>query len=168
MLYKPVLVLNANFEPINVCTTRRALNLVLSGKASLVLNGRRVIHTVNRSYACPSIIRLEYMVKRPRPRVRLTKREVLRRDNFTCQYCGRQTPYLTIDHIVPKHLGGDHIWENVVTACSYCNHKKGGRTLGQAGMRLKIQAKEPSASAIYLYQHYLGENSEWVPFLLGW
>lgn len=168
MLYKPVLVLNANFEPINVCTTRRALNLVLSGKASLVLNGRGVIHTVNRSYACPSIIRLEYMVKRPRPRVRLTKREVLRRDNFTCQYCGRQTPYLTIDHIVPRHLGGEHTWKNLVAACPSCNHRKGGRTIDQAHMRLLHLPKEPPASAKYLYGRHLHDNIDWIPFVEGW
>jgi 5-methylcytosine-specific restriction endonuclease McrA len=99
-MYAPVLVLNASFEPLNVCTTRRAINLILSGKADLVMNGRGWIKTVSQSYPRPSIIRLEKMIKRPRPRIRLTKREILRRDEFTCQYCGYHTPYLTIDHIV--------------------------------------------------------------------
>ncbi len=80
---EPVLVLNANFEPLNVCTTRRAITLILAGKASLVLNGRGVIHTVNFAYPRPSVIRLERMVKRPRLRVRLTNREILRRGNYT-------------------------------------------------------------------------------------
>jgi 5-methylcytosine-specific restriction endonuclease McrA len=100
-----VLVLNANFEPIHVCTTHRAINLILSGKAILVLNGRGEIKTVSRSFPCPSIIRLDKMIKRPRPSVRLTKREILRRDDFTCQYCGQRFAYLTIDHIIPRRLG---------------------------------------------------------------
>src|SRR3990172_4002340 len=99
-MYEPVLVLNANFEPLNICTTRRALGLILSGKANLVLNGRGVVMTVSRAYPRPSIIRLEKMIKRPRPRIRLTKREILRRDEFTCQYCGNHISNLTIDHIV--------------------------------------------------------------------
>ena len=85
----PVLVLNANFEPINVCDTRRAIGLILNEKASLVLNGRGHIRTVSHIFPRPSIIRLNKMVRRPRPKVKLTKREILRRDNFICQYCGQ-------------------------------------------------------------------------------
>jgi 5-methylcytosine-specific restriction endonuclease McrA len=168
LIYKPVLVLNANFEPINVCTTRRAVNLIISGKASLVLNGRGEIRTVSRSFDCPSIIRLEYMIKRPRPRIRLTKREILRRDNFTCQYCGRQAPYLTIDHIIPRHLGGEHTWNNLVAACPNCNHRKGGRTIEQAHMHLLHPPNEPPASALYLYGRHLRDNIDWMPFVEGW
>src|SRR5512133_15456 len=105
---EPVLVLNANFEPVNVCTTRRAIGLILNGKAQLVLNGRGEIKTITRTYPRPSIIRLEQMIKRPRPQVRLTKREILRRDDFTCQYCGQHTVNLTIDHVIPRRLGGVH------------------------------------------------------------
>ncbi len=167
-MYSPVLVLNANFEPINVCTTRRAIGLVLSGKANLVLNGRGLIRTVSRTYPRPSIIRLENMIKRPRPRVRLTKREVLRRDNYTCQYCGRHTPYLTIDHVFPRRLGGKHSWENLVAACPACNHRKGGRTIEQAHMHLLRTPEEPPASALYLFSHHLHDNEDWREFIIGW
>ena len=167
-MYSPVLVLNANFEPINVCTTRRAIGLVLSRKANLVLNGRGLIRTVSRTYPRPSIIRLEKMVKRPRPRVRLAKREVLRRDNYTCQYCGRRVPYLTIDHIIPSRLGGKHSWENLVAACPSCNHRKGGRTIKQAHMRLLRSPKEPPSSALYLFAHHLQVNEDWIAFIQGW
>jgi len=109
-MYEPVLVLNANFEPIHVCNTRRAIGLVLGGKASLVLDGRGEIRTVSRSYPKPSIIRLGHMIKRPRPTVRLTKRELLRRDNYSCQYCGARPPFMTIDHIVPRRLGAGVRW----------------------------------------------------------
>jgi 5-methylcytosine-specific restriction endonuclease McrA len=165
---EPVLVLNANFAPINVCTTRRAIVLVLTGKASLVINGRGYIKTISRTYPRPSIIRLGTMIKRPRPRVSLNRREILRRDNYTCQYCGTRTGNLTIDHVYPKHLGGEHSWENLVTACSVCNHIKGGRTLDQAGLQLRSTPREPSLSAEYIFSRHTKQNLEWVPFLEGW
>lgn len=163
-----VLVLNANFEPINVCSTRRAIGLVLSEKARLVLNGRGEIKTVTRTYPRPSIIRLEKMIKRPRPSVHLTKREVLRRDDFTCQYCGRRAPYLTIDHVIPRRLGGKHTWQNLVAACPACNHHKGGRTAEQAQMHLLRVPSEPPASAQYIFARHLKDNQEWLPFVDGW
>jgi 5-methylcytosine-specific restriction endonuclease McrA len=167
-LHTPVLVLNSNFAPINVCTTKRAIVLVLAGKASMVLNGRGVIRTVSRAYPRPSIIRLGNMVKRPRPQVKLNKREIFRRDRYTCQYCGQRKRTLTIDHVVPRRLGGVHSWENLVTACASCNHRKGGRTLRQAGMRLLRKPGAPSSSAQYIFGKYIKKNQEWVPFLQGW
>jgi 5-methylcytosine-specific restriction endonuclease McrA len=164
----PVLVLNANFEPINVCNTRRALGLIISGKASLVLNGRGEIKTISRSFPRPSIIRLDRMVRRPRPRVKLTKREILRRDNYTCQYCGKTFGYLTIDHVIPRRLGGQHAWENLVAACPACNHRKGGRTLEQAQMVLPRPPAEPPSSAVYIFGRHMDDNSDWQPFIDGW
>ena len=165
---EPVLVLNANFEPLNVCTTRRAMGLILSGKALMVMNGRGVIKTVSRTLPRPSIIRLDHMVHRPRPRIKLTRREVFRRDDYTCQYCGRHALELTVDHIVPKHLGGQHIWTNVVAACAYCNHRKGGRTLEESRMTLLKTPKEPPANARYIFGRHLTANDEWKAFIEGW
>lgn len=108
------------------------------------------------------------MIHRPRPRVKLTRREVFRRDNYTCQYCGRHDTSLTVDHILPKHLGGKHIWTNVVAACPACNHRKGGRHLEEVHMHLSHAPKEPPASAIYLYGRHLDENNEWEPYIVGW
>jgi 5-methylcytosine-specific restriction endonuclease McrA len=167
-MQEPVLVLNANFEPINICSTRRAIGLILNDKATLVLNGRGEIRTVSRTFPRPSVIRLDYMIKRPRPRVRLTKREILRRDDYTCQYCGQHASYLTIDHIIPRRLGGRHTWENLVAACPSCNHRKGGRTLEQVQMRLLHQPHEPPASATYIFGRHLKNNLEWLPFVEGW
>lgn len=167
-MYELVLLLNANFEPINVCSTRRALGLILNGKASLVLNGRGEVHTVSRIFPKPSVIRLDRMVKRPRPTIRLTKREILRRDNYACQYCGQRVPYLTIDHVIPRRLGGSHSWQNLVAACPTCNHRKGGRTAEQAHMRLLHAPQEPPSSAQYLFARHLNDNSEWLPFIEGW
>jgi 5-methylcytosine-specific restriction endonuclease McrA len=114
------------------------------------------------------VIRLEHMVKRPRPRVKLTKREVLRRDDYTCQYCGQHTPHMTIDHIVPRHLGGVHDWNNLVAACPPCNHRKGGRTVDQAQMRLLRLPGEPPTSATYIFARHVGQNEDWIPFIQGW
>ena len=165
---EPVLLLNANFEPLNVCTMRRAVGLMMTGKAKMLLNGRGVIRTASSSVPRPSILRLAYMVHRPRPRVKLTKREVFRRDEYTCQYCGRKTSKLTVDHIVPRHRGGQHTWPNLVTACSACNRKKGGRTPPQAGMRLMRTPQEPRASAVYLFGDHLAHNEDWRTYIEGW
>lgn len=167
-MHEAVLVLNANFEPINVCNTRRAMGLIFNGKASLVMNGRGEVHTISASYPRPSIIRLEKMVRRPRLVVHLTKREVLRRDDFTCQYCGQRASYLTIDHVIPRRLGGNHTWQNLVAACPLCNHRKGGRTVEQANMRLLRLPVEPPTSAMYLFARHLNSNQEWGPFIEGW
>jgi len=164
----PVLVLNANFEPINICNTRRAVGLILSGKAALVENGRGYIHTISRSIPEPSVIRLEYMIRRPRPHVKLTRNEIFRRDNYTCQYCGQQTHNLTLDHIQPKHLGGEHSWTNIVAACPSCNHRKGGRRLNESQMKLIHQPIEPTANANYLYGHQLVIDDKWNTYLNGW
>lgn len=164
----PVLVLNANYEPINICNTRRAISLILAGKADMVMNGRGWIRTVSQQFPRPSIIRLEYMVHRPRPRVKFSRREVFRRDNYTCQYCGRKLQNLTIDHVIPKRLGGEHTWTNVVTACAACNHRKGGRTLQEAHMKLLHPPKEPPASAMYIFGRHLAENKEWEEYIRGW
>jgi len=165
---KPVLVLNANFEPINVCGYQRALCLMLSEKATLILNGRGIIHTARATYPIPSIIRLQRMVHRPHPKVSLCRREIFRRDQFTCQYCGKKTLHLTIDHVQPKHLGGPHSWTNLVAACPSCNHRKGGRPLQESGMTLLRQPQEPSRAAEYIFAKFLDENVEWKNFLEGW
>lgn len=165
---EPVLVLNANFEPLNVCAMRRAIGLILLDKATMIENGRGVIKTVDRVFPRPSIIRLQSMIRRPRPEVKLTRREVFRRDNFSCLYCGSRNRDLTIDHVIPRHLGGRQTWENVVTACAACNHQKGGRTLQESGMCLIKSPASPPSSALYVYQHYLSENRSWEEFLTGW
>ena len=140
----------------------------MTEKAILVVNGRGNIHSVNLDLPIPSVIRLQKMIHRPRPRLKLTRREVFRRDGFVCQYCGKRTPDLTIDHILPRHLGGKHIWPNVVTACPACNHRKGGRTIEDAGMHLLRLPSEPPSSAQYIFGRHLEEYNDWAEFLAGW
>ena len=167
-MQEPVLVLNANFEPINICTTRRAIGLIIGGKAAMVANGRGYIHTVSELFPRPSVIRLEIQIHRPRPRVKLTRREVFRRDNYTCQYCGRRDGVLTVDHVLPRHQGGLHTWTNVVAACPSCNHRKGGKSPEEAHMKLLHTPKEPPANANYLFGRHVNENDEWAEFIRGW
>lgn len=164
----PVLVLNANFEPINVCTTRRAIGLILMGKAAMVVNGRGWIQTISTKLPRPSVIRLEDMIHRPRPHVKLSRREIFRRDHYTCQYCGRHTIDLTLDHVLPRHLGGEHNWTNIVAACPTCNHRKGGRKVDEAHMFLRKSPIEPPSSAMYIYGRHLTDNIEWEPYISGW
>lgn len=163
-----VLVLNANYQPIHICSTRRAITLMFANKASLVLNGRGYIYTVSQSFPRPSVIRLERMVIRPRLRVQFSRHEVFRRDDYTCQYCGRKTGELTIDHVLPKKSGGRHTWSNVVTACITCNHQKGSRTPEQANMHLLAQPVMPPTSAAYYFHSQLSNNSNWEEYLMGW
>jgi 5-methylcytosine-specific restriction endonuclease McrA len=164
----PVLVLNVNFEPLNVCNTARAMGLVVLGKAEIIQNGRGTICTPTRTYERPSVIRLQYMVHRPHPHVRLCKREIFRRDGFRCQYCGQPSAHLTLDHVIPRYRGGVYAWDNLVSACPQCNRRKGHRTPQEAGMSLRSYPAEPSATALYLYGQYLLGNQEWAPYLDGW
>ena len=164
----PVLVLNVDYEPLNVCSTARAIGLLLVEKAEIVQNGRGQIRAATRAYERPSVIRMQYKVHRPRPRVRLSKREIFRRDSFSCQYCGQPSAHLTLDHVLPRHRGGKYEWENLVSACPQCNRRKGNRTPQEAGMLLVRTPAEPSPSAVYLYGRYLEQNNEWAEYLQGW
>ncbi len=168
ILNEPVLILNVNFEPLHVCNIKRALSLILSGKAEIVLNGRGVIRSSTAEFEAPSVIKLGYMIRRPRPRVALSKREVLRRDNYTCQYCGRRVRFMTIDHVVPRRQGGGHSWQNLVAACPSCNRKKGGKRPEEANMLLHRLPVEPSPTAVYRFSHHLQHHQEWVQFVEGW
>jgi len=138
-----VLLLNSTYEPLNVINVKRALRLVMAGKAGLVEVDGSPIKTVSASFALPHVVRMAYYVRRPSQRVKFTKRTVLARDGYTCQYCGVQTRDLTLDHVLPKTLGGETIWTNVVAACRRCNGNKGGRTLKESGFILFRPPKEP-------------------------
>jgi 5-methylcytosine-specific restriction endonuclease McrA len=160
-----VLLLNQNYEPLNVCPARRALVLLDKGKAELLENGVGYIRTATIILELPSVIRLMYHVRRPLPLRRLTRRELFQRDRFQCQYCGLKTRELTLDHVMPRVRGGRHEWENVVTACKTCNHRTAGRTPAEAGMRLTISPGPPPTSPYYPVLPYLDQRREWRKFL---
>ena len=142
-----VLVLNQNYEPLNVCGVGRAFVLVDKGKAEIMERYPRGIVSAQAVYPRASVIRMTYYIKRPRPVVNLTRREVFARDNYTCQYCGRRESDFTIDHVHPKHRGGIRSWENLVTSCKPCNRIKGGRSPKEAGMRLRRRPRQPITTA---------------------
>jgi 5-methylcytosine-specific restriction endonuclease McrA len=161
----PVLVLNQNFEPLNICRVRRAVVLVLDGKAEVIENGRGELHAISTSVPIPSVVRLTQFVKRPRLLKRLTRFEVFNRDKFTCQYCGRETKDITLDHILPKSRGGTHEWYNVVGCCFACNLRKAGHTPAEAGMRLLRTPLPPRPTAFSVPHHYLHAHTEWQKFI---
>ncbi len=165
MINSPVLVLNQSYEPLNLCRIRRAVVLIFRGKAEVLENGRGELHSVNQVFQIPSVIRLVYMVKRPRHPRKLNKFEVFNRDQYTCQYCGWQTKELTLDHIVPRRRGGKHSWENIVSACIPCNRRKGGHTPDEVGMKLIKQPRPPRNDGFYIPCHLLGNHSEWHKYL---
>ncbi|MGB3304710.1 MAG: HNH endonuclease [Thermomicrobiales bacterium] len=164
-----VLVLNQNYEPLNVCNIRRALVMVIDGKAEVLEASPHGIATASTVFTAPSVIRLMYLIRRPRPRVKLTRREIFIRDGYTCQYCGRQGHELTIDHVIPRSRGGLHSWDNVVSACRACNHRKGGKSIAEARMLLRKQPHEPRAGMYYTIERRLNSSIEdaWQKFLPG-
>jgi 5-methylcytosine-specific restriction endonuclease McrA len=164
MVSKAVLVLNQNYLPMNICSARRALVLMLQGKAEMVENGTGEVHTVNAIFPLPSVIRLMYLIKLPRIQRKLTRFEVFNRDRFTCQYCGRETRELTLDHVVPRSRGGQHSWENLVSACIPCNHRKGERVLAEAKLKLSRQPHAPPPFFLVPY-YYLSNQPQWLKFL---
>ena len=161
----PVLVLNQNFEPLNVCNVRRALVLLGRDKAETIENGRGYLHSATEIFEIPSVIRLGYLIHRPRPQGRLTRRDIFLRDKFTCQYCGSQSKDLTLDHVLPRHRGGKHEWDNVVAACKRCNHRKAGHTPDEARMYLRHDPYQPTYSYFRTFYHYLERNEGWRQFI---
>ncbi len=161
----PVLVLNQNYEALNICRVRRAVILVIHGKAEVVENGRGELHAMNTSVPIPSVVRLTQFVKRPRLHKRLTRFEVFNRDRYTCQYCGRESKDITLDHIIPKSRGGAHVWDNVVGCCFACNLRKAGQTPAEAGMKLLRTPIPPPPATFSVPYHYLRTHIEWRKFV---
>jgi 5-methylcytosine-specific restriction endonuclease McrA len=165
MINLPVLVLNQNYEPLNICRARRAVVLVYCGKAEMLEDGSGFIHSVGQIFSVPSVIRLAYMIKRPRPKRKLTRLEVFNRDQYICQYCGKESRQLTLDHVIPRYRGGEHTWENVVSACIPCNRHKAGRTPEQAGMRLIRRPSPPRDKLPFYIPLQLKSQLQWQKYL---
>jgi 5-methylcytosine-specific restriction endonuclease McrA len=140
-----VLVLNATYEPINVCTVRRAVVLLLKEKAEMIERAEWELHSATSTMARPMVIRLVSYVRIPRDthRRKITRRAVFARDDWMCQYCGARSN-LTVDHVVPRSKGGSSNWENIVASCAPCNRRKGNSLPRQVGMRLLKQPRTPS------------------------
>jgi 5-methylcytosine-specific restriction endonuclease McrA len=163
-----VLVLNSTYEPINVCTARRAIVLILKGIARAEERHDGFFHSTRSRIPVPSVIRLTEYVHIPFERKSLSRKNILLRDHNTCQYCGRvHTPSeLTLDHVIPKSKGGHSNWDNLVACCKRCNNRKGSALPDEAGMRL---LKHPQAFSLHVNRQimrYLGRSdANWRKYL---
>jgi 5-methylcytosine-specific restriction endonuclease McrA len=186
VLNTSVLVLNRYFHPVQVTSTRRAFSLLYKCAAQamdelgdfhdfdswsrlIALAEHDTIRTVTRVLRVPRVLRLVRYERVPRSIVNLSHRNVMLRDQFTCQYCGCAPPHseLNIDHVVPRSQAGADSWENLVTACRRCNLRKGGRTPDQCGMRLIHAPSRPRWSLVkeMMMIEAGGRYKEWEPFL---
>ena len=140
------LLLNASYEPLRIISWQKALTLFFAGKVEIVEEHDREVHSISFAIRLPSIIRLlKYVRVKNHNKVKFSRANIYARDDYTCQYCAKKFPSedLTFDHVVPVARGGQKRWDNIVAACFRCNHKKGGRTPEDAGMKLIRHPTEP-------------------------
>jgi 5-methylcytosine-specific restriction endonuclease McrA len=162
-----VLVLNASYEPINVCTVRRATVLVLKERAEILEPGRGALRSERLTMARPCVIRLMRYVRIPRDvhRRKITRKAVLARDAWTCQYCGREAHTgLTVDHVIPRSRGGKSVWENIVASCAPCNRKKGSRLPREAEMHPRTIPRAPGPT-VFIQIASPRVPRAWTPYL---
>jgi 5-methylcytosine-specific restriction endonuclease McrA len=157
-----VLVLNADYMPVNIVSLKRGYKLVYKEKAEIVAIDKNPIKTAKKDLERPTVVRLLKYVKIPFKKVVLTRYNIFRRDNFSCVYCGDKKN-LTIDHILPRSKGGLNSWENLVTCCSFCNVKKGDKTPEEAGMKLSAKPYVPN-HIVFMFKAYKPKES-WKPYM---
>ena len=161
-----VLVLNASYEPLNVCSVRRAHVLVYKGKAEVVEELEQPLHSANDTYPWPHVIRLVNYVRVPRTvKRRISRRALFARDGWRCVYCGNAGGRLTLDHVVPRSKGGESIWENVVTACAPCNLRKGDRLPEEASMTMRRLPRPPAPVLFIRLAAPAGLPTTWQRYL---
>ena len=165
ILQENVLVLNQNYEPLSVCSVKRAVVLLYLGKAQLI--ERRdgdSVRSISWSIPVPSVVRLGFYIRVPQKRVLLTRTNIVKRDGHRCQYCGAISGPMTVDHIVPRIYGSKDSWENLVCACIKCNNLKGDRVPEEAGMKLLRTPKRPNH--ITFIQQFVGiSDNRWRRYL---
>ena len=170
------LALNASFEPLTIIPARRAVRLVLDGKAEILeKDGTRRFRSETRIVPCPAVIRLVRYVHVPRRfRRQVTNTVLFARDDYSCQYCGkhkkelRGRQFLTRDHIVPLSRGGDNTWENVVTSCSPCNNRKGDRLPRDVGLKLLNEPGQPNyVHLVWVVRRVTGAQAKYIRMFYG-
>lgn len=164
ILKKYVLVLNQNFEPLSICNVKRAIILIYLGKAEIIEHDSKAIRAIGWSYPLPLVVRLIVYIRIPHKKVILSRKNIIKRDNHQCQYCGERLAPMTVDHVIPKTFGGKETWDNLVCACVSCNNKKGNQTPEQAGLSLLRMPVKPTH--LTFIKHFVGIRSEkWKPYL---
>ena len=170
------LALNASYEPLTLVPTRRAVRLVLDRKAEILeVDGGREFRSERVSVAAPTVIRLVRFIHVPRRfRRQVTNTFLFARDDYSCVYCGRHRSqlrgrqFLTRDHVIPTSRGGENTWENVVTACSPCNNRKGDRLPREAGMRLRDTPGEPNyVHLVWAVRRVTPIQEKWIRMFYG-
>ena len=161
-----VLILNASYEALHVCSVKRAVSLLMHEVAERIEDSDKVLRSPSQLFPVPSVIRLKKFVKRPfRQRVAFNRKNVFRRDDHSCQYCGIRASELTLDHVLPRSRGGSTSWENVVACCHKCNARKRDRLPTEANMHLSRKAVAPQ----FMFSSAFGLISEvdplWEPYL---
>ena len=158
-------MLNASYEPLNVCSVRRAHVLVFKGKAEVLEALERPLRAATDTYPWPHVIRLVTYVHVPRAAQRkISRRALFARDNWRCVYCGTTGGRLTLDHVVPRSRGGDSVWENVVTSCAPCNLRKGNRLPEEVSMALRVKPRPP-APVLFIHLATPSIPTGWRPYL---
>ena len=163
-----VLVLNASYEPINVCSERRAVVMIFKGVARMEEHNGHMLHSSRITMHAPSVIRLTEYIHIPYKNRSLSRKNILLRDHSTCQYCGKHLPpsELTLDHVYPRSRGGESTWDNLVACCKRCNHRKGSRTPEEAAMHLRRRPRGFSLHVSRQIMRYLGRADEtWRKYL---
>ena len=158
-----VLLLNYSYEPIMVVSVRKAIILYILDKIDILEKSNDNIRSLYLTVPIPYVIKLKnYLYVKPRE-LSLTRRNVIKRDDSMCQYCGSKSKSITIDHIIPKDKGGKDSWDNLVAACKKCNIYKGNYLLHEINMKL---LKKPARPSYLLHlQKYKGKHSTWDPYL---
>lgn len=164
LLNRAVLVLNANYSPMMVCTAKRAICLEYLDKIDILVNYSDRVHSPSTSLNLPSVIKIRDFVRYDNLSVELNRKNVIARDENICQYCGTSKNPLTIDHIIPKGRGGIDTWDNLVTACKSCNQKKGSQTPDEANMPLRRIPKRPNR--LHYFKRFVkDQQKDWRPYL---
>ncbi|MFZ5515663.1 MAG: HNH endonuclease [Candidatus Zhuqueibacterota bacterium] len=164
MLKSQVLLLNQNYEPMSITNARKAMILIYLGKAEIIEMNSGYVRSVSRTFPLPSVVRLTRFIHMPRKRIVLSRKNIIKRDNHICQYCGAHLNPVTIDHVIPRVRGGEDTWENLVCACLSCNNRKGDRTPEEAGLVLVKKPQRPNFIFFIRYNITIVDE-RWQPYL---
>lgn len=164
------LLLNSSYEPISVISAQKAIKLLFLGKVYVVIEGDVTWRSISIAIRVPSVVRMINYVKGlsgKRDNIKMTRKNIMIRDKYTCQYCGLKKGLgnLNIDHVIPKSQGGKSVWENLVVSCVKCNNKKDNKTPKQAGLELKKVPKKPD---FIMFTFTLGRNNipkSWLDYM---
>ena len=164
LLNRSVLLLNQSYQPLMIIGAKRAVVLVLSNKVEAIENHSEFVKSVYFKLPLPSVVRLFKYANFKKKEIILSRKNIFKRDNYQCQYCGFNSKELTIDHVIPRHKGGPDTWENLVAACLKCNILKGHKSINEAKLKLLSVPRKPNLIN-YLQKDLKGYQYNWRPYL---